>query len=221
MRREFHRQLEFLRADLGDMCELSGVAARRATTALLEVDAESAGQVLTEVERLRLLNNAVERRAVSILARQAPVAGDLRATVTAIQIAADADRMGGLAAHTAQLCLRRHPQPVVPDELRDSFARMGEIAIALAERCRAAVLAADCAQAHRVRDDDRAMDALHWSLFTTVMSPQWPYGPSVAIDIVLLGRFYGRFADHAAEIARRVIFQTTGSYASDLIAPQR
>ncbi|MDT5217214.1 MAG: phosphate transport system protein, partial [Mycobacterium sp.] len=105
MRREFHRQLAVLRADLGDMCELSGVAARRATTALLEVDAESAEQVLTDVERLRRLNNAVERRAVSILARQAPVAGDLRATVTAIQIAADADRMGGLAAHTAQLCL--------------------------------------------------------------------------------------------------------------------
>jgi phosphate transport system protein len=39
--------------------------------------------------------------------------------------------------------------------------------------------------------------------------------------MVLLGRFYGRFADHAAEIARRVIFQTTGSYASDLIAPRR
>jgi phosphate transport system protein len=221
MRREFHRQLAVLRADLGDMCELSGVAARRATTALLEVDAESAEQVLTEVERLRLLNNAVERRAVSILARQAPVAGDLRATVTAIQIAADADRMGGLAAHTAQLCLRRHPQPVVPDELRDSFAQMGEIAVAVAERCRAAVLAADCAQAHRVGEDDRAMDALHRRLFTTVMSPQWPHGPSVAIDMVLLGRFYGRFADHAAEIARRVIFQTTGSYASDLIAPQR
>jgi phosphate transport system protein len=221
MRREFHRQLEFLRADLGNMCKLSGVAARRATTALLEVDAESAGQVLTEVERLRLLNNAVERRAVIILARQAPVAGDLRATVTAIQIAADADRMGGLAAHVAKLCLRRHPRPVVPDELHAPFARMGEIAVDLADRCRAAVLAADCAQAHRVRDDDRAMDALHWRLFTTVMSPQWPYGPSVAIDIVLLGRFYGRFADHAAEIARRVIFQTTGSYASDLIAPQR
>ena len=133
MRREFYRQLEFLREDLGNMCELSGVAAQRATTALLEVDAESAGQVLTEVERLRLLNNAVERRAISILARQAPVAGDLRATVTAIQITADADRMGGLAAHAAKLCLRRHPRPVVPDELRDSFARMGEIAARLAD----------------------------------------------------------------------------------------
>ena len=219
MRTAFHRQLEVLRADLGSMCELAGVAARRATVALLEVDAEAAGLVLGDVERLRLLDISIERRALSILARQAPVAGDLRATVTAIQIAADADRMGGLAAHVARLCLRRHPEPVVPDELRECFRQMGDIAVGLAERSRAAALAGDCAQARRVRDDDRAMEDLHRYLYSVVMAPEWSHGAAVAIDIVLLGRFYGRFADHAGEIARRVIFQTTGSYVADLAAP--
>ncbi|MDT5327725.1 MAG: phosphate transport system protein [Mycobacterium sp.] len=214
MRRDFHRQLELLRADVGTMCELTGRAAGRATTALLDVDAEAAGQVLVEADHLKLLNTAVERRAVSILARQAPVAGDLRATVTAIQIAADAERMGALAAHVARVCLRRDPEPVVPGELRECFRQMGEIAVVLAERSRAAALAGDCAQAHRVRDDDQAMEDLHRYLFRVVSSPRWSHGPGVAIDIVLLGRFYGRFADHAGEIARRVIFQTTGSYES-------
>jgi phosphate transport system protein len=219
MRTAFHRQLDGLRADLGTMCELAGAAAGRATTALLDVDAEAAGQVLGDVERLRLLNISVERRAVSILARQAPVAGDLRATITAIQIAADADRMGGLAAHVARLCLRRHPEPVVPDELRDCFRQMGDMAVGLAERSREAAVVGDCAQARRVRDEDRAMEDLHRHLYSVVMAPEWTHGPAVAIDIVLLGRFYGRFADHAGEIARRVIFQTTGSYVADLPAP--
>jgi phosphate transport system protein len=214
MRRDFHRQLDVLRADVGTMCELTGVAARHATAALLDVDAEAAGRVIAEANHLKFLNTAVERRAVSILARQAPVAGDLRATVTAIQIAADADRMGALTAHVARVCLRRDPDPVVPDELRECFRQMGDIAVDLAERSRAAALAGDCAQARRVRDDDGTMDDLHRHLFTVVTSPRWSHGPVVAIDIVLLGRFYGRFADHAGEIARRVVFQTTGSYES-------
>jgi phosphate transport system protein len=219
MRKDFHRQLEVLRADVASMCELTGVAARRATAALLDVDAEAAGQVIDEADHLKLLNTAVERRAVSILARQAPVAGDLRATVTAIQIAADADRMGALTAHVARVCLRRAPGPVVPEELRECFRRMGEIAVDLAERSRAAALAGDCAQAHGVRDDDVTMDDLHRRLFRVVTSSRWSHGPVVAIDIVLLGRFYGRFADHAGEIARRVVFQTTGSYSSGPMAP--
>jgi phosphate transport system protein len=212
MRKDFHRQLEVLRTDLGTMCGLAGVAARRATAALLDVDAEAAGQALSEAEQLNVMRLDVERRAVSILALEAPVAGDLRATVTAIQIASAADRMGGLAAHVARLCLRRHPDPVLPEELRDCFAQMGQIAVDLAERSRVAALEGGCAREYSDHGDG-AMEELHRNLFSLVASPRWPHGPAVAIDIVLLGRFYGRFADQAGDIARRVIFQATGSYA--------
>ncbi len=105
MRKDFHHQLEVLRADLATMCGLAGVVARRATVALLDVDADAAGQALDGAEQLNVMRADVERRAVSILALEAPVAGDLRATVTAIQIASAADRMGGLAAHVARLYL--------------------------------------------------------------------------------------------------------------------
>jgi phosphate transport system protein len=214
MRKDFHHQLEVLRADLATMCGLAGVVARRATVALLDVDADAAGQALAEAEQLNVMRADVERRAVSILALEAPVAGDLRATVTAIQIASAADRMGGLAAHVARLCLRRHPEAVVPEELRGCFAQMGEIAVDLAERSRGAVLEGDYAQAHSSQHDDGAMEELHRNLFRLVASPRWSHEPAVAIDIVLLGRFYGRFADQAGEIARRVTFQATGTYAT-------
>jgi phosphate transport system protein len=197
MRKDFHHQLDVLRADLGTMCGLAGVAVRRATTA-----------------RLNVMRLDVERLAVSILALEAPVAGDLRATVTAIQIASAADRMGGLAAHVARLCMLRHPEPVVPEDLRGCFAQMGEIAVDLAERTRVAALEGDRAQVQSVHHDDGAMEELHRHLFSVVASPRWPHGPAVAIDVVLLGRFYGRFADQADDIARRVTFQTTGTYGS-------
>lgn len=94
MRTDFRQQLESLQADLGAMCALAGDAVGRATRGLLEVDAETAREVAHDIERLRFLHNTVERRTLGILARQAPVAGDLRRVVTAIHVAADADRMG-------------------------------------------------------------------------------------------------------------------------------
>lgn len=214
MRADFRHQLSSLRVDLGEMCDLAGAAAGRATCGLLDVDAEVARRVVLDVERLRLVHNAVERRTLGILARQAPVARDLRTVVTAIHIAADADRMGGLASHVAKLSLRRHPEAAIPDEMRATFLEMGRIAVELAQRCRAALLANDSDQAQRVRHDDQTMERLHQELFEAVMSPRWSHGPSIASDVVLLGRFYGRFADHADEIARRVIFEASGSTAS-------
>ncbi|STZ58820.1 phosphate transporter PhoU [Mycolicibacterium tokaiense] len=59
------------------------------------------------------------------------------------------------------------------------------------------------------------MDDLHKHLFTVLMDREWRHGVAAAVDVTLLGRFYERFADHAVEIARRVIFQTTGELPVD------
>jgi len=59
------------------------------------------------------------------------------------------------------------------------------------------------------------METMHRELFAAVTSPRWAHGAMVASDVVLLGRFYGRFADHADEIARRMVFQSSGE------APER
>ena len=55
------------------------------------------------------------------------------------------------------------------------------------------------------------MDELHRQLFTVLMDRAWKDGVPAAVDVALLGRFYERFADHAVEIGRRVVFQTTGT----------
>lgn len=210
MRTDFRQQLDSLRVDLGGMCELAGEAVGGATRGLLDVDADAATQVVSEVERLRFVHNAVERRTLAILAKQAPVAGDLRTVVTAIHIAADADRMGGLASHIAKVSLRRHPESAIPEQMRGRFHQMGELATSLAQCCRDILVTGDCTLAHRVRLDDQSMETVHQQLFHQVMSPGWAHGAVVASDVVLLGRFYGRFADHADEIARRMVFQTSG-----------
>ena len=55
------------------------------------------------------------------------------------------------------------------------------------------------------------MDDLHRHLFTVLMDNQWKHGVPAAVDVALLSRFYERFADHAVEIGRRVVFEVTGT----------
>ncbi|CAN5622903.1 phosphate signaling complex protein PhoU [soil metagenome] len=219
MRTDFHNRLDHLASDLARMCALAGVEIERATHALLQVDLEAAEEVITGLEGINELNSQVERDAFLLLARQAPVAADLRAVVCALQTAADADRMGGLAVHIAKIVRRRHPAPVLPEQVNAYFAEMGQVAVELAHGAREVVLSGDVVRAKQILQDDETMDTLHSHLFSVVMGAQWHHGVAAAVDLVLLGRFYERFADHAVEIARRAIFQATGSKLAEAEIP--
>lgn len=211
MRTDFHRRLESMTAELGEMCELAGQAIECATHALLNVDMAAADSVATDVDNISRRNTRVERETLVLLARQAPVARDLRAVVTSLHIAADIDRMGGLAAHVARTARRRYPSPAVPGEMNDRFAEMGTTAAELADGATSIITSGDPVQATTIRCRDEAMNALNRELFAAVMRSGWSHGVEAAIDVILLGRFYERFADHAVEIARRVIFRTDGA----------
>ena len=99
MRTAYHEQLDDLSNQLGEMCGLAGIAMERATQALLQADLVLAEQVITDHEQIAAMSAKAEEAAFVLLALQAPVAGDLRAIVSSIQIVADVDRMGALALH--------------------------------------------------------------------------------------------------------------------------
>ncbi|BBZ36178.1 phosphate signaling complex protein PhoU [Mycolicibacterium confluentis] len=210
MRSEFHRQLDALNTDLALMCHTAGAAMHSATEGLVAVDVDAAEQALSTLDELSQMRRTVEHNALALLALQAPVASDLRAVVAAVHIASDADRMGGLAAHVARTVRRLHPTPVLPHEVVGQLAEMGNLATDLAEDAAAVIKDGDPVRASRIRDDDEAMDNMNRGLFAIVMSPHWHHGVAAAVDLVLLGRFYERFADHAVAIAARVLFRSTG-----------
>jgi len=217
MRTAYHEQLEALTAQLGEMCGLAGVAMERATQALLQADLVLAEQVITDHEQISSMSSRAEEAAFVLLALQAPVAGDLRAVVSSIQIVADVDRMGALALHVAKIARRRHPQHVLPEEVNGYFAEMGRVAVELGNAAREVLQTRDPEKAARIQEEDDAMDDLHRHLFTVLMDREWKHGVVAAVDVTLLSRFYERFADHAVEVARRVIFQVTGSYPTDTV----
>ncbi|MEZ0352339.1 phosphate signaling complex protein PhoU [Mycobacterium sp. pR1184] len=210
MRTAFHQQLDSLTATLSEMCGLAGEAMEGATHALLQADLTMAEGVIASHARLVQMRSAAEDAAFALLALQAPVASDLRTVVGSMQSVADAERMGGLALHVGRIARRRHPDRALPEEVAGDFAEMGRIAVDLGRSARDVVLSRDPEQAAQISRDDEEMNRLHQHLFTVLKEKDWPHGVSTAVDVTLLGRFYERFADHAVEIGRRVIFQATG-----------
>lgn len=213
MRTAYQHELSALLAQVGEMCGLAGVAMERATGALLGPDLTLAEEVITDHEAIIEMGVSTEERALALLARQAPVAGDLRAVVSSMKNAADVDRMGALALHVATIARRRHPRCAVPEDVAPYFAEMGRIAVDLGNSARDVVLSRDPRKAAQIRHDDDAIDRLHSHLFTVLKDQQWDHGVAAGVDVALLSRYYERFADHAVELARRVIYQATGSVA--------
>jgi phosphate transport system protein len=216
MRDAYQEQLDQLANTLAVMCDEVATAMGKATRALLEADLQLAEQVISEDVQVDDIRAAAEERAFGLLALQAPVATDLRIVVAAIHGAGDVERMGDLALHVARAARRRHPQPVLPDEVTPYFAEMGRVAVALATKAGEVIRTRDVATAAQLEQDDDAMDDLHRHMFTVLMDRSWSHGVGPAVDITLLARFYERYADHAVAVARRIVYVVTGQMPGPL-----
>ena len=223
MRSAYGAQLAALTDQLAQMCQMAGIAMDLGTRALLEADLPLAEKVIGDHENIKSLSVRAEEAGFELLALHAPAARDVRVIVSSIQIVADLERMGALALHIAQIARRRHPRHALPDAVTGYFAEMGRIAVDLADNARQVIVSCDLGRARYSREADDAMDDLHRHLFTVMMDREWKYGTTAAVDVTLLGRYYERFADHAVEISRRVIFRATGQLPSPapIVMPQR
>lgn len=210
MRDEFRADLSEVSRMLVSMAEAVRSAMRRASDALLSADQTEAEEVIARDVEIDALYRLVEDKVYDLLARQAPVASDLRVVLTALQVAADLERMGDLAEHVARTARRRYPECAVPDVLIDTFRDMGGVADRIASKITKAISTSDVVLATQLDRDDDAMDDLHRHLFEVMLSDKWNAGIEAAVDNALLGRFYERFADHAVNAGRHVVFVVTG-----------
>ncbi|HEY0560609.1 MAG: phosphate uptake regulator, PhoU [Mycobacterium sp.] len=212
MRDEYHDELQAVTDSLVEMTRLVGSAMSRATRALLDADLTLAESVITADETVDLLYREVEDRALELLARQAPVASDLRTIVTSLRMVADLERMGDLALHVAKVARRRYPGSAIPPELRAVILEMGQIAERIVAKAGVVIATRDIQQAAELERDDDVMDGLHRQLFAELLE-DWQHGMECAVDVTLCGRYYERFADHAVSVARRVVYLVTGEHA--------
>ncbi|CCI51622.1 MAG: phosphate signaling complex protein PhoU [Tetrasphaera jenkinsii] len=212
MRTAFIDDLNRVTDGLVDMTRLAGSAIGRASIALLDGDIRLAEAVITSDRDIDQAREALDLLAIDLLARQAPVATDLRVVVTAMRMSADLERMGDLARHVAKVARLRYPDSAVPADLRGTVVQMGQVAERIVAKAGSVIASRDLEEARALEREDDAMDELHRELFSHVLADNFGHSTQTAVDLTLIGRYYERFADHAVSVARRVTFLVTGDY---------
>jgi phosphate transport system protein len=209
----FQEELDAVSQTLVDLTKMVSDSINKATTSLIDANLSLAEEVITFDEKIDQIQHDLDARIIDIIARQQPVATDLRALITALRMSADLERMGDLAHHVAKVARLRHPDSAVPLELQTTLQRMGHVAENIARKVGSVIETRDTSLALEVEKDDDEMDKLHRDLISVLTSAQWTSGVDSAIDLTLLGRYYERFADHAVSVARRVYYLVTGEFA--------
>ncbi|WP_026925814.1 phosphate signaling complex protein PhoU [Granulicoccus phenolivorans] len=215
MRESYRSQLRRVVTELVHTSELGGTAVRNATRALLEADLHIAEQVISEDARIDDRVAEIEDRCYHLLVQFSPMGADLRTIVTALKMCAELSRMGDLAAHVAKIARMRYPEHAVPDQLRDNFARMAEIAEEMVADAGAALNNQNLTLARDLAATDQEMDDLRRAQFQVLLDETWSHGVEAAVDVALLGRYYERIADHAVSMGHRVIYAATGERPDD------
>jgi phosphate transport system protein len=214
IRSVFQDELDNVSQSLVDLTAMVASSMTKATTAILSCDLKLAEEVIATDVKIDDYQHETDFRIIDIIARQQPVASDLRALVTALRMGSDLERMGDLSHHVAKVARLRHPNAAVPPELVAIIQAMGVAAVAITEKTGVVIATRDTKMALEIERDDDVMDDLHRKLIAVLIEPTWKHGIETAIDLTLLGRYYERYADHAVSISRRVYFLVTGEYAS-------
>ncbi|WP_295624259.1 phosphate signaling complex protein PhoU [uncultured Corynebacterium sp.] len=215
MRTVYREQMDNLAHDLITMCDHVHGMHRSACKALFDGDLDAAEAVLSSLDKLDEYRVSAEDRAFELLAREAPVARDLRQVVSGIYIVEDMARMGALSVHIANTARRRHPDNVLPEQVEGFFREMASVSDKMTSETREVLIDYDVNRALRINDEDDGIDDIHSHLFTLTTGDDWPHTSAQTVDVTLLSRYFERYADHAVAVAARIVYLATGYKQED------
>jgi len=212
MREVFQQELREVQERLVEIAGLVAESIDNATRAFNESTVSLAETVIADDAKIDAACAELDELAINILARQQPVARDLRIVVSALRISASLERMGDMSEHIAQLARYRFPDKVVPKSLRGTFKEMGALDVVMARKLVELLATEDVAIAEAIRNEDDKVDALHLSVFDKVLGEKWKGETVDTVDATLASRYHERFADHAVSIAKKVQYLATGDW---------
>ena len=213
MREVFQNQLADVQTRLVEMAESVTIIMDKASRAFLESDVALADEAIALAEANENRALALDEIVIRVLAKQSPVARDLRILVSALRISASLERMGSLAGHIAAIARYRYPGSAVPAALRDTFAEMGRLDIELGRRVTTLLRNTDVNLAREIQAEDARVDELHRHVFSIVLGDEWKENAMYTVDVTLASRYHERFADHVVDISTKVSYLTTGEWS--------
>jgi phosphate transport system protein len=205
----FHGEMRLLEDDLLRLADRVGNALERAVEAWAERDAARGQEVRANDEHINNLYAKIERETLELIARQQPMAGDLREIMAVYAIAADLERIGDYAKGIATIALRVLNEPPVP---ANEIAQMVTLVRELLDAELDAFMRRDPDAARRAAARDDEVDALYSQVYRRLIQlmTEDPTCVERASRVMWAAKSLERAADHVTNIGERVVFLATG-----------
>jgi phosphate transport system protein len=212
MREVFQKELHEVQERLQEMASDATRIMEHASKAFIRSDVTLADQALASADLMASKALALDELVIRIMARQSPVARDLRILVSALRISASLERMAALAGHIAQIARFRFPGSAVPESLRATFIEMGALDVELSRKVEMLLKDPNVDFAKLIQAEDQRVDELHRSVFDTVLADDWKENAVFTVDVTLASRYHERFADHVVDISSKLSYLSTGEW---------
>jgi phosphate transport system protein len=208
--RPFEQDINALNEALQEMGALVAQSVHRSVLSLVEKNEDYAHQVLRDEARINQFEIQIDDLATSIIAREQPVAGDMRFVVVAIKINTDLERMGDLAASIVERSLASLRQPQLNVEV--NFTDMANLVESMVLTSLDAFVKRDAVLARGILTSDDGIDKLRNQINCQMIELMKKDSSTVerALDYILIARRLERVADHATNIAEDIIFMVKG-----------
>jgi phosphate transport system protein len=207
----FHQQLAELKDKLLAMAALSQQALEFSVEAYLARDMALCNHVLEIEEAINAAETTVDEMAHDLLAKEQPMAIDLRFILSVIKINGDLERIGDQAANIAERAqlMKDTPEISLPVDIEE----MGERTGVMIRTAIQSLLEADAKMAETVLTMDDEVDAMNKTVQAELVDTmqQHPQFSVQALNAILISRNLERAGDHATNIAEDVIFWLRGS----------
>ena len=220
IRHSYHGQLDDLRVDVVRLGLMATDAIAAGTDAFLEGDLAAADRVIHADAAIDELTHSIEERCYTTLARQQPMASDLRIVVAVLRTIHEIERTGDLMVNVAKTTRRLYPVELA-DPIRRIVEQMGNQAGVQLHLALESFAESDCVRAMALEDMDDVMDDLQRELFRTIfaLGRADEAGLQQMVQVALVGRYYERMADHAVNVGERVNYMVTGEVPGGDPAP--
>lgn len=209
-RGQFHSEMDTLNQDIIQLANLAKNALIKCMDALFNQDIELAKQVVEEDKVIDKEEAAINDKTILLIAKQQPVATDLRRLIIALRVVTDIERMGDNAKNIAKATIRLgdHYLEELPKELKT----MRDTALAMLDTAIIAFQQEDITVAHKLAQMDDKVDKLYKQVVTDMLSKTAINSEEVqyVMQIAFSARYIERFADHITNIGESILFLVKG-----------
>jgi phosphate transport system protein len=210
IRKTFHQQLEDLYLDLLRMSNVTVEMLERTRTAFQNLDRGLADNIIAGDDELDNFIVKIEENGVELLARQAPVAIDLRTIIVIMRFAQHLERVADLCVNICKAIINLQGyslSPWIKENMDEMFKRSSKMLVSAIESFKQH----DVKLAEELSTMDDIVDKINRT-FLTSYDRESEEELELVIRVVMIARFLERIADHAVDIGESVQYMVTGQF---------